>query len=546
MRPQNKDMGKNPINHRQQNESSVSSSRRKVLKNGGILTGIPYLSTFEKSDNSQRGVEKTHTANKNFNETVDICRIASEKQLKSWLTDKAQFNKGFMPTGSPAHENYVNLLTERLQELGVKEVTQEQFTFTRWNPTNWSLILNPNSTPQPLPVAGYIPYSGSTSAGGIDAPLRYLTNTATDGSRILLDGQPFAKGLESYDVTNSIVAVEVPVPELSLKAIRDQFYLVNEPIPDTLEPTHFTGLLGVPQIQKALSEKGAAGMVTVLPFGPDGANNLYAPFPGTIADVPGLYLDQFTGKQLHLAIQNTQTHTPKARLRLEAQINQKATARNIVGVVPAPSENEIVISSHTDGTNTNEDNGPAALLALAEYFLQIPRGQRPVTLRFVFTGGHFAHNAGLKSYVKAHREHLTENVLTAIELEHLGALEWVKQSDGSFDLTGNHSLQLMPVTESEAVVEESIRFGREFDRLFVNPSSVLYFGAGDEWMEVTELIQYITGDNYLLSYNFPDRVVTNKFHDYSLLRRQIASFAQMIHNLGESPVSAFEKPYSQS
>ncbi len=77
------------------------------------------------------------------------------------------------------------------------------------------------------------------------------------------------------------------------------------------------------------------------------------------------------------------------------------------------------------------------------------------------------------------------------------------------------------------------------------PSEVLYFGAGDQWLELTELIQYITGENYLLSYGFPDEVVTTEFHDYALMRAQITAFAQMVLNLGNKPVSAFNEPFSE-
>ncbi|WP_254544836.1 hypothetical protein [Halomarina pelagica] len=307
--------------------------------------------------------------------------------------------------------------------MGVDDVTLEEFTFTRWEPTDWSLILDPTDDSAPLPVAGYIPYSGTTGPKGHDAPVTYLPGLSNDGTTVVLDGVPIGEAISAYDVADKIVVVDVPLPEISLSSLREQFYFVNDSIPETLAPTLFTGLLAVPQIHAALETQNAAGMVGILPFGPDAANNLYAPFEGVVADLPGLYVDQFTGRQLKQELA-TAGGTLPGRLRLEATVDEQATARNIVGVIPAPTDRELVLCTHTDGTNANEDNGPVAILALAEYFRQLPRGRRPVTIRVILTGGHFArHNAGLRAYLDDHKDEVKENVLAAIELEHLGALE---------------------------------------------------------------------------------------------------------------------------
>ena len=48
----------------------------------------------------------------------------------------------------------------------------------------------------------------------------------------------------------------------------------------------------------------------------------------------------------------------------------------------------IVFASHTDGMNAVWDNGPTAILALAQYFASLPLECRSRTIEFAFTTAH--------------------------------------------------------------------------------------------------------------------------------------------------------------
>ena len=108
-------------------------------------------------------------------------------------------------------------------------------------------------------------------------------------------------------------------------------------------------------------------------------------------------------------------------------------------------------------------------------------------------------------------------------------------------LSGRIETQLLTVSsDTPAIVEESLRFAEDQDRILVAPREALPFGAGDEWVEVTTLVQYITGANYLLSYHVPDMAVTTRFQDYELMRSQIKGFIRMILRLGNAPDEELE------
>ena len=51
------------------------------------------------------------------------------------------------------------------------------------------------------------------------------------------------------------------------------------------------------------------------------------------------------------------------------------------------SEERLVVQSHTDGMNAVWDNGPTAMIAMAEHMAALPKECRPRTIEFVFTTG---------------------------------------------------------------------------------------------------------------------------------------------------------------
>src|SRR5262249_17360144 len=66
---------------------------------------------------------------------------ASIAALQKWQSEIDQFDGGFRPTGSPAHDAYISLLESELAALGVSDVHRESYVFSKWTPSSWSLEL---------------------------------------------------------------------------------------------------------------------------------------------------------------------------------------------------------------------------------------------------------------------------------------------------------------------------------------------------------------------------------------------------------------------
>lgn len=481
---------------------------------------------------------------------IDDDRLASAGQIETWVSDRVQFDRGFNPPGSQAHESYVDLLLGQLRNSCLTGIEAPPFEFTRWAPRDWGLtVIEDDETETGISVAGFIPFSGDTPATGLRRELTVLPELGASATTVLLDGRPIGEAIGDYDVQDKLVAVRLPRLAIPLALLQDSFLNAGEDFDISefwsdgiLEPTYFPALLGTAQVEAALEAGDAAGFIAVLPLGPQAADNLYAPFEGVAGHLPGLYLDRDAGAGLRNRISESE-NAVEGRLTLDVAVDESATARNIVGTLPGGSERTIVLSSHTDATNSNEDNGPAAILAIVDYFCSIPQSLRPVTLHVVLHGAHLAGNRGLRTYVDDHAETLSESVIAALELEHLGALEWAEQERGGpMALNGRIETQLLTVSSDSApLVEESLRFAEGQERIIVAPREALAFGAGDEWVEVTTLIQYITGANYLLNYHIPGMAVTTQFQDYELMRSQIKGFIRMILNLGNTPPEDFDE-----
>ena len=99
------------------------------------------------------------------------------------------------------------------------------------------------------------------------------------------------------------------------------------------------------------------------------------------------------GQALEQAIQDAGANNPlTANLTLVATVNPTATSHSITGVIPGQSDQEIILNSHTDGSNIIEDDGPIVIWALAKYFAGLPMSQRPYTIFIFLTGSHFVGN----------------------------------------------------------------------------------------------------------------------------------------------------------
>lgn len=499
------------------------------------------------------------------NNTLVTSLLPSVAQVQSRQVAADQFGSGFRIAANAAEIGYIHYLADQLTALGASNVTLEPYTFTAWSPktTQLSVVQGPN--PGPVKVAYFIPSSGSTGPNGLQAPVVYLSalsavnlvgaaynalhqqdpaNVVAAVQATLQDvisgGVSLTQLLTSANVTGKIVMYDAPKLNLPIGAFQALSVYVNNssgtmgPLTPYSRP-FIDQLLTIGIINKALASAGAAGVISVVDYPPTAVDNAYVPFGGlAIPSVPGLYLDRYTGAALKQQIVNSGLTPLTVKLTLDATQGQ-ATSYNISALIPGACKQNILLSSHSDGPNSMEDNGPAAILSMASYFLHAPASQRQRGVQIVITGGHFTGSPGLTAYIAKHQAELTANTLTVIEIEHLGAREWLELSPGTMALDGLPEPLVIYAGLGSVQQQENITFAKNFDRSLV--TIPLPFGEGGAWSTTAGLpkTQLITGPVYLLDGPMPQ--VSTDFTDYDLEQRQITGLIQMVLNLNTHTAS---------
>lgn len=466
--------------------------------------------------------------------TVDATQFLSTKQLVEWQADLDA--RGLRATGSAQHEAYIDALHERLARAGVKQLRYETVRFPQWSvaPGNWKLQLADDDQGQGaamLATAGYIPYSGVTPPSGIVAPMVYLA----PGS------------LPNPSLAGKLVLVDVPKVALTGKFFHQSAVHVHDPdnamAPDTPYARSFQMLGPLVTLLERLQAAGAAGVIAILDEPAATAHGLYAPYDRELRQLPGVFVDRDMGKRLRaLALAGT---APALRLTMDAKVQQVQT-RNLIGIIPGKSEQLTVVNSHTDGTNGLEDNGPNAIVDMAQYLARLPQESLPRSIMLMLSSGHFAGGVGIEHFLESHKDDgLTQRIAAIVTIEHLGAQEWLPDSNGLLRPTGKAEPAGMFSPRTPALMDASYAMLKHANAApaFVMPptnpkgdgsaNNAVWPGEGQYFWGLQRIptINYITGPNYLLNYG----VTTTDKVDFARLQRETAAFTQLLLDLSRVP-----------
>lgn len=468
---------------------------------------------------------------------VDTSQFISEQQLEDWAFELDAV--GLRATGNEAHEAYIDRLAARLACAGINDIWFEPVPFTRWLAKHWELNAVHGDSTEPVRVASYAPYSGSTTPDGVTAPLTYLAP----------DTEIIAENVADKIVLFEVTQLGYPVWALALLSIGihdlqnlnlfeyySRPYLSIDPIVEVLE---------------GLEDAGAAGSIAVLPTAYETAYGSYFPYDGKVRDIPTLYVDMATGAQLKiLAASDSET---QLNLTLEAEV-EETTTRNLFGLIPGMSDELTVVNSHTDGTNALEDNGPDAMIGMAQYLNRLPQSELPRSILFMFSAAHFAHGISIRDFLASHEDDgLLNRIATVVTIEHLAAQKWNINYEGQLVATGKPEIGVFFQPPIKALAELSFDALRNAD---AGPGAVLHpwnrsadgieeaawAGEGQYFWSLARIptANYITGPNYLLNWG----ISTADKIDYDRMWRQMISFTQMQLNLGLVPREEFDKEFS--
>jgi hypothetical protein len=457
--------------------------------------------------------------------SVDPGQFLSERQLRAWDIELDAL--GLRPTGSSAERTYVDALASRLERAGVQQLHFDSVPFRRWTPSKWSLAVVAGPGTGPKRVAAYVPYSGSLTPGGVTAPLVAVDPT-----------QPLRAG----SLAGKVALYDVPVINITLGVFEALAYKTYDPhhLAPPTTPYVRAWYNNMPPALDNLQAAKAAAAIGILDLGPDAAQGLYTPYDGLIRAIPGIYVDRVVGAQLR----QVAASGGKVRVELGAHV-ANANGRNLLGIIPGASKELVAINCHTDGTNGLEDNGPLAIVAIAQYLARIPRHLLPRTILVLLTTGHFAGGIGARTFISDHRHDLVSQIAAAVTIEHLGAHEWLPNAAGELHATGNPEPGAIFGAPNRALLDAAAAAVAQAQAaptfmippLYRNPHGADNYAAwpGEgsylwKWSSTSGGVpnaNYITGPTYLLNGGIK---TTNKI-DFTRMRGEAIAFTQMLLNL---------------
>jgi hypothetical protein len=453
--------------------------------------------------------------------------LPTQKDVWDWQVWMAKLGPKY--TGNKAHSDYIEFLAKNLDAFGL-EVTRDQYTFPRWDARRWEITVHPASGASfKVPVTSYYPYSGETPPEGVTGELIYagVSPDLTFGP----------------DVEGKIVFIESSV----LPRPIDEWYSLWGVNPaDKKFPASFrrpcwqtVGML------TDLKKNGALGVILGWTDISDGnAKDQYVPFSRPHQNIPGLWVGRETSKKL-LGLAGTGA---KATVVLEADVFQDAPTDTLIAMLPGISSDEIIIiNTHTDGPNANEENGGIGLLALAKYFSQIPKEQRKRTLAFVMATGHFAGFAvpSIRGVIDKHPDLIKKSV-AALTIEHLGARDWSDDAALNYKPTGSYEwgYAMTPLKSTADIMVECLKGAEECNVAVLNPTNPVagagahFFGEGSALSRAgVPTIGYCPVPNYLLA-GPQDGCI--EMLSPERLHAEIEVFAKVIHKMDTMSAAALK------
>ncbi|NUR85572.1 MAG: hypothetical protein HOY71_15945, partial [Nonomuraea sp.] len=468
---------------------------------------------------------------------VDPAAFASQARLNTLADQQEAF--GPRPTGSAAHAGYVDWLEEEMAAIPGLQLSSLPYQIDRWDSLGTGLTVGGTA----VQVAAPVPFSSSTGAGGVTAPLVHI---------------PAGTNITAANAAGKIVVRDLPwtsVPNLL-------FY------PPTLgysmyDPDLTINLLGSESMEapaaadadlKAAAAAGAAGVIEVSQLPHAQIAGMYAPYEGLPYGVPGAYVGADQGKQLKDALAAGQP--VQAALTVNAAWTP-TTTRTLLATLPGGSAQKIVVESHTDGMSPVWDNGPLTMIEMARYLSTLPVACRPRTVQFAFVTGHlYQHLTGpnvreggagqLAAQLDA--EYDQGKVSSVVVLEHLGAKRYDavarpnglpgKQLVASPTLT---ELLMVPVSESTPLRElvkghieywgvkrTAILKGLSAADLGTVPHHCSFGGEGTPYNQhLLPVISPIAAPRTLFSPQFGTEAI-----DLAMMRKASLAFTDVVLDLG--------------
>lgn len=402
-------------------------------------------------------------------------QLADRDLIWSWVQRLNSY--GPRLTGSPAQRASIEFIADELVAIGLP-VQRDTHKMIRWTARTTGLRLQGGVA---IPVASAFPYSGHTQPEGVTAPLVWL------GERP-----------KSLEAAAGKIAV-VPVKNIAITSqVRDRMFTRKAFYPDRnaadLSGTITTPLLSGLNPGIDLKSAKAAGILGVICVFQDmseaSAREEYLPFTTPYQDCPAIWVGPAAGHSLKAACEKGETAT----LTLEADLDHGVESSTLYTVLEGTNiEETIIVNTHTDGPNACEENGAAALLALAQYMSRLPKEARRRSVVFAFITGHFQMPQFGKDGGKATSGWLSDHpelwdgkagnrkAVASLTIEHLGCTEWKDNAAKTASVrTGKLERELVYTTNGvmDRVYGDAVAGRKKIRALTVAPRNGVFLGEG--------------------------------------------------------------------
>lgn len=447
--------------------------------------------------------------------------ISKERMLEGMHTMNSF---GTRLTGSKGHNDFIKWLKAEINKMDIT-VYSDLFWFNRWEEKNSSIEIIDGEEKISIPVSSAYPYSGETSAEGITEELVYV------------------KSVKDVPKTTGKIAV-FNVNNINFLPSEIAFDKRSAYPEDVVLEKKYEGPVITSFVQcfyGILSKLTKAKAVILIWKGlhDDMIEGQYLSFIADYQNIPMLWVNETNGKKI---VEAAKEHK-KAKFVLEAEKEEKAYTESFYCVIEGKNKKEnVIINTHTDGTNCVEENGPIALLEL----MRNMKDEEPErTHIFLFTTGHFRlpHFEDIRTgafqsasrWLAMHRDLWNgkgDNMkcVANLTVEHLGCLEW-RDIDGEYKYTGKPEIDLVYTGNKfmDKLYIDTVKDRKTVRTMTLRGHNALHFGEGQNFftMGIPE-ISLVPAPYYLC-------VVSNSHEmekfDIDLMTEQTETFAKLIEKI---------------
>lgn len=427
-------------------------------------------------------------------------------------------------TGSEGHTDFINWLKEEIGKMGI-QIFSDPFYFRRWEEKNSLIEIIDGDEKINIPVSSAYPYSGETTAEGITEELVYVDDVS--------DMKKISGKIAVFDIANvNFIPSEIAFDK---RTSYPEDVVLEKKYEGPVITSFVQCFYGI------ISKLSKAKAVILIWKGlhDDCIEGQYLSFIMDYQKIPMLWVNETNGEKIKEAAKEHK----KAKFLLEAEIEENAFTESFYCIIKGkhPKEN-VIVNTHTDGTNCVEENGPIALLQLMK---NLKDQELERTHIFVFTTGHFRlphfedkRTGAFQSasrWLAMHRElwdgkgdHF--KCVANLTLEHLGCKEW-RDVDGEYKHTGKQEVELVYTGNDfvDKLYIDTVKERKNIRTMTLRGHNALHFGEGQNFftMRIPE-ISLVPAPYYLCVVS--DTHEMEKF-DIDLMTEQTETFAKLIEKI---------------